>query len=99
MRKKTTPTPARDYAAEFAAQKCITKKEAQKLRPGSIIEVKFKDAPNVRALVVARPERNIGLNILVQIVLKDGYNPVNIEHPQIVRVHPINAFSLLTDLS
>lgn len=95
MRK--TKTPARDFAAEFAAQKCITKKDALKLRPGSIIEVKFKDAANARAIVTQRPEGSRGLDVSVRVLYEDCAFTRAVYHSEIVRVHPINVFSLLTD--
>lgn len=95
MRKTTTP--ARDFESEFKAQKSITKKQALKLRQGSIVETKWIDGPNRKGIVVSRPTDQTG-GLQIRVVLDDEQWNTHVVHTQIVKVHPVNVFSLLTDL-
>lgn len=94
---RTPKAPARDFYAEFIAQSSITKKEALKLRPGSIVEVRWMDKANTRC-IVSEKTRHINPGELYLNILTDDQGVYMIGHTQIVKVHPVNVFTLLTDL-
>lgn len=56
-----------DLAAAFKAQKHVTKRTFEKLRPRNVVLVKWKDAPNELAIVldkVSRGEYEVRLLLL-----------------------------------
>lgn len=46
-----------DYKEQFKLQKPLPKKQVQKLKPGTLIEVKWVDGPNEVAILLERMER------------------------------------------
>jgi len=55
--KSQASTNDTDHALNFKLQKALTKKAARKLKPGDVVEVKWEDSPNTRAVVVEGLER------------------------------------------
>ncbi len=81
---------ARDFAAEFAVQKPLPKKEIYKLKPGTWIELRWKDAPNTVHLLTERVIPGKGdLSVEVQSVIKGRlhHRSMSITHDQIVATH------------
>lgn len=50
----------RDFVAEYKAQKSLPKKEIYKLKPGTWVELRYKDAPNEPGLLLKRVEQYPG---------------------------------------
>jgi hypothetical protein len=40
------------YEEQYFAQKGFTEAKVKKLRPGAIVEIKYRDAPNARAVLL-----------------------------------------------
>lgn len=83
---------ARDFAAEFAAQKPLLKKEIYKLKPGTWIELRWKDAPNSIALLTERVAPGKGDISISYLEVADGrvtWRPNHWRgvHDQIVATH------------
>ena len=83
---------ARDFAAEFAVQKPLPKKEIYKLKPGTWIELRWKDAPNSIGLLAEKVEAGKGDISISYLEVADGQvtwrrNHWRGVHDQIVATH------------
>jgi len=81
-----------DFAAEFAAQKPLPKKEIYKLKPGTWIELRWKDAPNNIVLLAERVVPGKGDISIRYFDVADGkvtwkQNHWRGVHDQIVAIH------------
>lgn len=63
MKYTSNSTDVNEHKQALAAydeQKPLRKSEVMKLKPGTWIEVKWKDAPNSAALLLSKPEHETG---------------------------------------
>lgn len=87
MMPKNPQTPAEQA---FHAQRPLTKNEVSKIRPGTWIEVKYLDVPNIAVLVLERMERGPGEQSLLVYDPSDlsdfGHVHSRVVNTQVVRV-------------
>lgn len=82
----TVEANKRDFVAEFKAQKSLPKKEIYKLKPGTWVELRYRDAPNAPALLLSKAEQCPG-DSSVHVLSMSGPVPMPtwLVHSQIVR--------------
>lgn len=81
---------SRDFQAEFAQQKPLTKKEIYRLQPGTWIELRWLDGPNTVALLEERVTPGRGDRTLLTLDVENGMlvsGRSHATHDQIVDTH------------
>jgi hypothetical protein len=71
------------YLESFNQQKAVLKSDVQKCRPGQILGVKWKDAPNQVAILLEKPTRGPG-DLSLKVLLENGVD--NLSHSQVVQI-------------
>lgn len=79
----------------FAAQKPVTKDRVMRCRPGTVLTVKWLDAPNQRGILLEKPQRERG-DVSLRILWDDGDINSHAVHDQVVAIHG-NAFEIIAD--
>lgn len=93
----SSPVASVDYAALYNAQKGITKKEAVKIKPGTVVEVRFIDGPNEKVIIT---ENHIpdGRNDFTYLVRSMDMRGRIDEYQQIVKILDTNVLDLIAQL-
>jgi hypothetical protein len=79
----------------YDAQKPVTKDRVMRCQPGTVLTIKWLDAPNQRGILLQKPKRESG-DVSLAILWDDGHTCMHATHDQVVAIHG-NVFEMIAD--